>query len=195
MPLRLFDVRRKKMVHIIRLKDALKKRKKNKPSNDINTLLKKAAILKKNLSEPQNGIHVTSFQKLKTLFEVKISEILIKRQFIDSDFFLCGSYISGLLTDLSNKIPKSWFAIDYILENNETNSPQALKQGANICFLICSVFKERSEIRAMTYHDYEKMGIGLFHQFYNQTGAEIGYYMSRQYKIMVRVTDECLRTI
>ena len=47
----------------------------------------------------------------------------------------------------------------------------------------------------MSYHDYEKMGIGLFSHFYYQTGAEIGYYMSRKYKIMVGVTDECMRTI
>lgn len=92
-------------------------------------------------------------------------------------------------------VPKKWFVVDYILENHETQNPQAIKQGANICFLTCAVFKERSRIRAMTYHDYEKMGIGLFSHFCYQTGAKIGYYMSRKYKIMVGVTDECMRTI
>jgi hypothetical protein len=47
----------------------------------------------------------------------------------------------------------------------------------------------------MTYNDYEKLGIGLFHQFYDQTGAAIGFYMSRQYRTMVSVTDECMHTI
>ncbi len=183
------------MVKIIQLKDAIKRRKRIKKNSDLTSLLKKAVILKKNLPEPHDGIYVTSFKKLKGLFEAKISEILIKRQFVDSDFFLCGNYISGLLTDIADKIPKSWFAIDYILENSENNSPQIIKQGANVCFLICSIFKERSELRAMRYEDYEKMGIGLFHQFYHQTGSEIGYYMSRQYKIMVGITDECIRTI
>ncbi len=182
------------MAHIIKLKDAVK-RKKIKTSPDLTSLLKKVAVIKKNLPEPDNGIRVTSFKKLKGLFEAKIAEILIKRQLIESDFFLCGNYISNLLTDIANKIPKSWFAVDYIIESNTTNSPQILKQGANICFLICTIFKGRSELRAMTYQDYEKIGMGLFHQFYNQTGAEIGFYMSRQYKIMVGVTDECIRTI
>lgn len=183
------------MVHIIRFKDAIKRRMKNNENQDLTHLLKQAVILRKNLPDAENGIHVTNIKKLKGLFEAKISEILIKRQFIASDFFLCGTYVSGLLTDIVNKMPKSWFVIDHILESNKTNSPQIIKQGANICFLICAVFKERSELRAMTYSDYEKMGIGLFHRFYSQTGAAIGYYMSRQYKIMVGVTDECIRTI
>ncbi len=183
------------MVHIIRLKDAFKKKKKTKSHPDLTHLLKKAVLLKKSLPESRSGIHATSFKKLKSLFEAKISEILIKKQFIDTDYFLCGNYISGLLTEITNRVPKSWFAIDYILKSNETNSSHTLKQGANICFLICTLFKERSELRAMRYEDYEKMGIGLFHQFYHQTGAEIGYYMSRQYRIMVGITDECIRTI
>ncbi len=183
------------MVQIISFKDALHKLKKTKETQDLTHFLKKAVILRKHLPESENGIHVTSLKKIKGLFEAKISEILIRRHFIGTDFFLCGSYISGLLTDIVNKIPKSWFVIDYILEGQHTNSPQIIKQGANICFLICTVFKERSELRAMTYGDYEKMGIGLFHQFYSQTGAEIGYYMSRQYKVMVGVTDECIKTM
>ncbi len=182
------------MARIIKFRNTADRRK-NEDDNDLTTLLRRAVSLRK--EEPDSGrfIQIVGFKKMKTFFESKISDILIRHEFIDSGFFLCGTYISDLLTSIANRVPESWFAIDYILKSNESGSPQFLKQGANICFLICSVFKGRSEIRAMRYKDYEKMGIGLFSRFYSQTGAEIGYHMSRQYKIMVDVTGECMRTI
>ena len=182
------------MARIIKFRKADDRRKKN-DENDLTTLLRKAVLLRKQDPESGGVIHIGGLKKMKTFFESKISDILIKQQFIDTGFFLCGTYISDLLTSIANRVPESWFAIDYILKSNESGSPYFLKQGANICFLICSVFKDRSEIRAMRYEDYEKMGIGLFSRFYSQTGAEIGYHMSRQYRIMVDVTGECMRTM
>lgn len=170
-------------------------RRKKQNDNDLTGFLRRAVFLRK--QEPESGpfVHIAGFKKMKLFFESKISDILIKNSFIDTGFFLCGSYISDLLTSIADKVPESWFAVDYIMKSNESGSPYILKQGANICFLICSVFKERSEIRAMRYEDYERMGIGLFSRFYSQTGAEIGYHMSQQYKIMVDVTGECMRSI
>jgi len=183
------------MAAIIKLKDARRKQRKDIKNNDLTSYLKRAVLLRKEIGESRSGLQVTSLKKLRNRIESKIADILIKKEYVESDFFLCGNYISGLLTSIVNRIPKSWFAIDYILIGQESGNPHAIKQGADVCFLICTVFKERSELRAMRYGDYESMGIGLFHQFYNQTGMEIGYYMSRQYKTMVRVTDECMRTI
>lgn len=170
-------------------------RRKRQNDNDLTGFLRRAVFLRRQTPENGQFIHVAGFKKMKVFFESKISDILIKNSMIDTGFFLCGNYISDLLTRIADKVPESWFAVDYIMKSHETGSPYLLKQGANICFLICSVFKERSEIRAMRYEDYEKMGISLFSRFYSQTGSEIGYHMSRQYKIMVDVTDECMRSI
>ncbi len=183
------------MADILNFRDALKRIKKGDKHYDLSDLLKKAVVLKKNLPEQTDGVNVVSFKKLRTIFEARISDILIHQRLINTGFFLCGTYIADLLTETVRKIPKSWFAIDYIIEGNEKESPRELKMGANLCFLLCTFFKERTEFRAMTYEDYEKMGIGLFHQFYGMTGKEIGYHMSSQYRVMVRVTDECIKTI
>lgn len=182
------------MAEVIEFRHQSERRKKQN-DNDLTGFLRRAVFLRK--QEPENGdfIQISGFKKMKLLFESKISDILIKKQFIETGFFLCGSYISDLLTSTANRVPESWFAVDYVMKSYETGSPQILKQGANICFLICSVFKERSEIRVMRYGDYEKMGIGLYSRVYSQTGAEVAYHMSRQYKIMVDVTGECMRTI
>jgi len=170
-------------------------RRKNDASSDLSTLLKQAVMLRSRRAADREGIQITDAKKLKTLFEAGIADILIRRHHVDSDFFLCGNYISGLLSSVVNTTPECWYVIDFIMEGLETNNPRRIQEGANVCFLICTVFRERSGLRAMRYEDYEKMGIGLFYQYYGQTGAEIGYHMSRQYRIMVTVTDECIHTI
>ncbi|MBU1169037.1 MAG: hypothetical protein KKD44_05675 [Proteobacteria bacterium] len=182
------------MAQIIKFRHQTDRRSKQS-ENDLTGFLRRAVSLRKQEPEEGDFIHISGLKKMKLFFESKISDILIKNSFIDTGFFLCGTYISDLLTSITNKVPESWFAVDYVLKSYETGSPYLMKQGANICFLICSVFKERSEIRVMRYEDYEKMGIGLFSRFYSQTGAEIGYHMSRQYKIMVDVTGECMKTL
>ncbi len=183
------------MGRLIQFTKHVEERREKDNSKDLATLLKQAVLIRKKRTENRHGIQIADFSKLKALFEAGIADILIRRRYIGSDFFLCGNYISTLLSSLVHYIPKSWFVIDFVLESVESNNPRRLQEGANVCFLICSVFRERSELRAMRYEDYEKMGAGLFHQYYDQTGAEIGYHMSRQYHIMATVTDECMRTI
>ncbi|MFZ5572329.1 MAG: hypothetical protein ACOZF0_18165 [Thermodesulfobacteriota bacterium] len=183
------------MGQLLQFSDYREERRSKNGTPDLATLLRQAVMLRKNRDENRHGIQITGFHKLKSLFEAGIADILIRRRYVGSDFFLCGNYISTLLSDIVHDIPRSWFVIDFILESVESGDPLRIKEGANVCFLICSVFRERSELRAMRYEDYEKMGMGLFHQYYDRTGAEIGYHMSRQYRIMVTVTDECIRTI
>lgn len=176
-----------KVAHIIKLSRTLKKQ-----PDDLNGLLKKAVVLRRKLPAIEGAFAVKDF---KTLLSAKISDTLLKNRIVDASCFLCGIHIAQLLSDLAVAAPESWYAIDYILKSSRDGDPLALKEGANVCFLICAVFKERSEHRAMTYRDYESMGIGLYFQFYSQTGKEIGYHMSSNYGLMVQVTDECLKTL
>jgi len=186
------------MTHIINLEEARKqtRQKSKKPftaDNELTALLKKAVSLK-NLSAQQNKETITN---LTALLQSKMSEIIIERNLISNEYFLCSIYISDLLSSIVNakNIPKSWFAIDYIIENHTRNNPQIIKQGANACLLICTLFQGRAEIKMMTMKDYLSMGATLFHQFYSQTGAEIGYYMSQEFETMVEVTNECVRNL
>ena len=182
------------MAHIINLDDARKSKppKPSSPNDDITSLLKEASVLKSLANSEKKVI-----TNLPALLQGKMSDVIIKRSLISSEYFLCGIYISKLLLSImeAKNIPKSWFAIDYICEGNTSKNPQIIKQGANVCLLICTIFQGRAEIKMMTMNDYLKMGATLFHQFYRQTGAEIGYYMSREFDTMVEVTNECIKNI
>lgn len=174
------------MNHIIELSKYLNKQ------GGINDLLKQAVILRNALPSEKNKFKI---KNLKKFFSAKIFDVLLKNHVIDTGSFLCGLHVAELLTQTAVNNPKSWFVIDYIMENNRQKNSETLKQGANTCFLICTIFKARSEFRCMSYNDYEKMGKGLYFQFYNQTGKEIGYHMGSQYSLMVKIIDEFMHTL
>lgn len=182
------------MAHIINLDDAKKSKppKPELPNDDITSLLKEASILK-GLAKSNEEV----ITNLPALLQGKMSEVIIKHNLISSEYFLCGIYISKLLLSImeAKNIPKSWFAIDYICEGNTSKNPQIIKQGANVCLLICTIFQGRAEIKMMTMNYYLGIGATLFRQFYRQTGAEIGYHMSQNFYTMVKVTNECIKNI
>ncbi|MCD4705864.1 hypothetical protein K8R61_02160 [bacterium] len=178
------------MGKIINISEA---RQKKNPTinNPFNELLRNAIILKKCLPELKDKIEVVDQQKLKRVFEGKISKIIIQRKLAGEELFLCGIYVSNLLCEMQS--PKSWVVIDYIIDAQE--NPTSIKEGANICFLISSIFNERGDWRCMNLKNYNDMGMSLYHQFYTETGNEIGYYMSKQYVIIAKITKECIDSL
>ncbi|MBI4779087.1 hypothetical protein HY797_01380 [Candidatus Falkowbacteria bacterium] len=170
-------------------------RENHEKGGDLTELLKKATILRQEIEELKETVVITDFAGLRRIFETRLSAIILKTKNIEVDFFLCGSYIASLLAEIGNNVPESWFAIDYLFKNAKSNNPNDLKRGANVCFLICSVFPKRSQIRCMKYKDYQALGRGLYYNYYGQTGKAIAYFMSKQFQPMVEITKECLREL
>jgi len=164
-------------------------------SGNLTEMIKAATILRQNAEEIKETIVVTDFEGLKRIFEARLSDIILKTKNIGVDFFLCSNYIAALLVEIGSISPESWFAVDYFLKAATEDAPTALKQGANICFLICAVFPLRGQIRCMKLNDYEVLGKGMFYNYYNQTGKVVAYYMSQQFKPMAEITKECLQEL
>lgn len=160
--------------------------------SDLTSLLKLAVDLRNKL--PRESEKKT-FNSLKNLISGKICEILLEKKMIEFGYIACGLYIADTLDRLTTKEPDSWYAIDYFLKAYEDKNPEILKQGANVCFLICAIFKARGNRRVMTVGHYQKMGVGLYMQFFRQTGQEIGYHMGKNFPIMAEVTEKCLKTL
>lgn len=179
------------MAKIINLEDKKLKKTKFNPDDNLEEYLKKAILLKKFFPKLNSTVAVMDIKKFKLLLLNKISELLIKNKYLEKEFFICGNYISTLIINTTTDIPESWFAIDFIFKTLKTKSPFYTQKGADICFLICAIFRERGNIRSMKISDYQKMGMGLYRQFYFQTNKEIGLYMSNFYGEMADVTNEC----
>lgn len=101
----------------------------------------------------------------------------------------------ALLVEIGSRVPESWFAVDYFVKAEAENKPEALKQGANICFLVCAVFPPRGQIRCMKLEDYEAIGKGLYYNYYGQTGTVVAYFMSQKFQPMAEITKECIKRL
>jgi len=133
-------------------------------------------------------LSVTKEGRLKSIFEGKITQEIFSRKLVSSDIFLCGIYVSNLLAELASNAPESWWAIDYA----NTDDSMTLKKGGDTCFILCGVFPERGNQRLMDISYYQKMGAGLYYQFYSLAKKEIGYHMSHQFQTMVTVVQSCI---
>lgn len=164
----------------------------SKEHKDLTSLLKHATDLRNRLP---NESEKKVYDDLKNLLSGKICSMLIEKRMIDFGLFACGIYVADVLNNLTTEEPESWYAIDYFLKGYKENNPEILRQGANTCFLICSIFQARGNRRTMKVSDYQKMRIGFFMQYYNQTGKEIGFHMGKNFPVMAEVAEKCIKTL
>lgn len=133
------------------------------------------------------------FSEMKKVLNSNMCDILFEEKMIDSDFFLCAQYITDMVARTMKEPPYSWYVIDYLFEANKKESDcEKWRQAADLCFLLCSIFYERTNFRAMKYEDYANMGASFYNMFFYSSKREIGYHMSRNYKSMVSVTQRAL---
>lgn len=108
---------------------------------ELEELLKRSVELSKKFkkSKDSKGVRLKNEKDFRNLIEHLISEEIFLRKKISSDHFLCGNYVSTLMASLFKSSPKSWIVFDYELSFDKTGRVETLKEGADICFLICSV--------------------------------------------------------
>ncbi|MDD4271458.1 MAG: hypothetical protein PHF50_01495 [Patescibacteria group bacterium] len=172
-----------------------RQRKEKEREKTLTELLKEATILRQGMEEIKEAVKVVDFEGLRRVFDVRLSNIVLTKRDVGVDFFLCGNYVATLLTEAANAPPESWYAVDYFIRAEEENDPAALRQGANVCFLIYAVFPPRGQIRCMRLDDYEAMGRSMYYGYYGQTGTVVAYYMSQQFKPMAEITKECVKEL
>jgi hypothetical protein len=162
-------------------------------NEDLTALLKKAKkqSAQNDFSNFQGNFALSDFKELKKIVQAKIFDGLFREKLVDSDYFHCGEYIASLITRTAKEPPISWYALDYVSQISEENDYVNWQQAADICFLICSVFIERSEHRAMSHKDYTYMGRMFYQMYFDKSKREIGYLMSYNYKYMARITQNC----
>ncbi len=167
-----------------------------KSGGGLNELLNKAIILRKTVLN-SNKDFLADVGAVEIIFEGRISEVLIDNRLIAESFFLCGIYISRMLRDFIYYCPRSWCAIDYLEEAVKTDNPFCAKNGADICFFLCSLFEGRTDRKRRTTskQTYIEIGGMLYHRFFSETDSDIGFYMSQNFETMIDVTNEAFARI
>ncbi|MDD2935384.1 MAG: hypothetical protein PHX25_02830 [Candidatus Pacebacteria bacterium] len=173
--------------------ESFKKQAEKDVSNTFEELLRKATLLKKMSA---NKALIKDFDGLKKAFEIQLNTFLLEKQLVGVDVFMCASYISSILCQFGSKIPESWYMTDYLVKDQENGGDgNALKEGADTCFILCSLYPERCNRRIMEKTDYILMGSSMYGAYYSKTGKEVIYHMAKRFELMSQVTAECVNKI
>lgn len=151
-----------------------------------------AFALMEELPQISSGVIGFSQAEFRNLLKSRLQRKIIEKRMIESSCLICGLYIAEMLSRIADQTPQSWYVVDYIKAALEQDSKEKLRQGADICFLICSIFPERGHWRMMRPDDYAGIGIGLYYNYYCQSSREIGFHMSEHFNAMTSLTKECI---
>lgn len=162
---------------------------------NLGELLKRSARLGKKKYEEIGHLKITRVKSKAdacTFFEGLLSGEIVRRKNIRSEYFFCANYISHLLASFVDSFPDSLIAFDYEKSYQETGKTECLKKGADICFLICTVFDGRKSWRLTSPRFYHEKGISLYYHFYLNEGKDIAFHMSSEFEEMVDITREAI---
>jgi len=164
-------------------------------NKDINEALAEAIKIQSTSSILQDGIVILTQDEATMLFHSGIIKALKKKGLVDTALFQCSSYSAKLLASMISSSPRHLVATEFLKESMREDNPYLLQQGADVCFLISSVFTERGHWRAMKIDYYRDMGTSLYDSFYNSTYREIGFYMGQNFHTISMATNECIMSL
>ena len=163
---------------------------------NLNAFLRQARVFAERIKEDSTEwLRVLDPKEFEERLKRQLFAEAVRGKLIGSDVFLCALYVSKMLAETAKKPSLCLVAVDYLLEHSKTGNAFVLRQGGDVCFLVCAVFLGRAKWRLMDENYYRKMGAGFYYQFYAITGREIGYHMSRLFEPMTKVTQKCLKNL
>ena len=175
--------------------DIIDFRSKKISESDLNNLLKQAIeIGKESLGKFEEEIFKPEVD-LKTFFASMINGVLLKERCIDTELFLCSLYVSEMLERIANKVPNSYFVIDYYVNGWEKGDPSWYRQGGDLCCMTCVLFEGFANRRNMRSRDYTRMGMYLYYLYYLNTNKDIGWCMSNNFRGIVEATKRGIESL
>ena len=178
------------MGHVIPLPD--RDRLKAAFEGDFTSMLKNVAEIKRDApgAEDNNVFHLNvSFEDF---FKAKIGSFIIDHRLLNADLFRCSLYVANVLRETLSKKITSFYITDYLIQGIEEEAPDILKEGADLCCIICIFFEERRNWRMTQAGDYVKMGIQLYSIYYAMTQKLIAGCMSRNFQDIIAITRKCV---
>jgi len=135
-----------------------------------------------------NPISVLNPNDFVMIFRNRAFQEICKRGMINTEAFICVTYVAEILKEIMFQAKKSWIVSDYLIKAQKNNNPRLLREAANICFLICAVFPKRANWRLMNKDFYQNSGAMCYYSYYLKTQKSFAYYMNKNFKDIVNLT-------
>lgn len=159
---------------------------------DFTYMLKDVAKVKRESPGTEPGAIFRLDVSFENLFKAKIGSFIIDHRMLSADLFRCGLYVAHVLGETLSKKMTSFYMTDYLIRGIEEEDPAILKEGADLCCIICIFFEERRKWRLTRAGDYVKMGIQLYSIYYSMTRRLIAGCMSRNFQDITSITRKCV---
>ena len=182
---------------------------------NLEDLFAKALNLKKEGVYPKGG-GVFTVERLEHFFETRLNCLLLEKNIIEQEMFLCSSYVGRALAEFSRGLPVQEFKsptgrktsvlirpAEYLFaywqqeqaeskgDSFQNDKTENLSRGGKICFVI-SVFFPRLHRRHVGEKYYFEMGSTLFYQYWLDTQKPVAYCMAERFEDLVSLTRESI---
>ena len=163
--------------------------------SDFTGMLKNVAAIKRTeMGTEENNIYHLNVS-FEDLFKAKIGSFIIDHKLLNADLFRCSLYVANVLGETLSKKIESFYMTDYLIRGIEEEDPDILKEGADLCCIICIFFEERRNWRMARAGDYVRMGIQLYSIYYSMTQKLIAGCMSRNFQDITAITRKCVEDL
>ena len=162
--------------------------------DDFTTLFKEAVSDKQNhdAKQGEEDYIIKSSEEVADRCRIAMNTLLLQERTIDLQLFRCVIHVSRVIASAVEHTPKSFYATDYYLKAIKTDRPSLLREGGDMCYLICTFFPERVNRRCMTVKDCEQLGTQLYYRYYEKSKNTLGLCMGDHFKTMILVAQECV---
>lgn len=160
--------------------------------SDFTAMLKDVAEVKREaLGAEVNGIFRLN-AGFENMIKAMVGSFIIDHRLMNADLFRCGLYVSHVLAEMLSKTIESYYVIDYLTRGIEEEDPLLLRQGADLCCMLCILFEGRQNWRMVKAGDYMKLGIQLYALYHAKTKRMIGWTMSKNFEAITSITKQCI---
>jgi hypothetical protein len=164
----------------------------NNIEDDFTNLFKTAVEDRRKSQSEQKSDVIANVEEIAERCRIVMNTLLLNEGGIDSRLFRCVIHVSRIIARATVQTPKSFYASDYYLQAIKTDKPIVLREGGDMCYLLCTFFPERANRRCMTVQDCEQMGTQMYYKYYEKSKNTLGLCMGDCFKTMILVAQESI---
>jgi hypothetical protein len=159
---------------------------------DLTALLQGAIRDKYKYVAMQEGKIIEGAVAIEEYCRIVMNMFLLNEGEINSILFRCVIYTSRIIAESIGKALDGFYSLQYYVEAINTDNLNLLREGGDMCYLICTFFPEYANRRFMTVGDCEQIGRQMYYKYYQKSENSLGLYMGNNFKTMVMIAQECM---
>ncbi|HTW96511.1 MAG TPA: hypothetical protein VMD74_02525 [Candidatus Methylomirabilis sp.] len=169
--------------------------------NSFRNFLAEAWELKKQNEFPK-GADILVVDRLERFFVSRLNCLLLDKNIIESEMYLCADYIARTLAGYAREFPSTFRAAEYLYaylqcrQSEKSGEPirreDYLVRAGQACFVISVFFPCLHHSRRVDERYYAEMGATFFYQYFLESGKEVAQHMAERFDELVPLTQEAI---